>query len=121
VENLSTLANLVMDYGSTFVSADELTLSMAAVALMLVLLAARRMRRKRRSSKSFGAGHFPGDKRASGVFSKKQRNPLLKPCPNCGERLPLSAILCNSCDYNFLAERPGRGQNLLPPPQAVSH
>jgi hypothetical protein len=45
---------------------------------------------------------------------------MLKPCPNCAEELPLSAIICDACDYNFLAARPGRGQKLLPPSEAVT-
>jgi predicted amidophosphoribosyltransferase len=27
----------------------------------------------------------------------------LKKCPNCAEQLPLSALVCDECDYNFLS------------------
>jgi predicted nucleic acid binding AN1-type Zn finger protein len=42
----------------------------------------------------------------------------IKKCPNCTEQLPLSAVLCDGCDYNFLSEMVGHGQKLLPSPES---
>lgn len=118
VENLSYLANLVFTYGSTLVIAEGLDiLPITAVALILVLLAARIIKRKYGGfPKSFRARRTVINKRSSGRLFESQRGPALKACPNCAEQLPLSAIICRTCDYNFLAARPGRGQKLLPYP-----
>ena len=116
-ENLSYLTNLVLTYGNTRMIAAGLDIfSMAAVVLILVLLATMIVKRKRRFLKSVRTRGAVTGKRASGRLFERQRNPALKPCPNCAEQLPLSVIICGTCDYNFLAERPGRGQNLLPSP-----
>ena len=121
VENLSNLANLVLTYGSTLVIAEGLDiLPIVAVALILVLLTARIVKRKRSVLKSFRARGTVNNKRSSGRLLKSQRSPVMKPCPSCAEQLPLSAIICRMCGYNFLAERPGRGQTLLPSPQAMT-
>ena len=111
VENLSNLTIFVLTYGSTLMIAGGVNiLLLAAVGFILVLLAARIIKRKRRVLKAFGGRSTT----ASGRFFSNQRSPALKPCPNCGEQLPLSAIICGNCEYNFLAQRPGRGQKLLP-------
>jgi len=115
VENLSNLANLVWTYGSTLTIAEGLdAILITTVALILVLLAARIVKRKRGVQKSLRVRSTITGKRASGRLFERKGSPALKPCPNCAERLPLSTIICNMCGYNFLAERPGRGQKLLP-------
>jgi ribosomal protein L40E len=118
VENLSYLANLVLTYGSTLVIAEGSNiLPITAVALILAFLAVRMVKRKHRGfPKSFRARRTVVNKRSSRRLFESQRGPALKACPNCAEQLPLSAIICRTCDYNFLAARPGRGQNLLPSP-----
>jgi len=123
VENLSTLANLVLTYGSNVMTAEGLDiLPISAIALILVFLAARIVKRKHGGFlKSFRARGAFTNKRGSGRFFESQRSPAVKPCPSCTEQLPLSAIMCDTCDYNFLAERPGRGQALLQPPQPMTH
>src|SRR5262245_55547016 len=123
VENLSSLANLVSTYGSTLVITERLhILAIAAVALIIVLLAVGIVKRKRGVFlKSFRPRRTATNKRSYGRLSERHRRPALKPCPNCAEKLPLTAVICNICDYNFLAERPGRGQTLLPAPQPITH
>jgi hypothetical protein len=122
VENFSNLANRVLTHSSTLVIAEGLDiLAITALALILVLLAARMVKRKRGVVKSFRArGTTANNKRAAGRLFERQRSLALKPCPNCAEQLPLSAVICDTCEYNFLAERPGRGQTLLPSPQAMT-
>jgi hypothetical protein len=117
VENLSNLGNLLLTGGSTPMITGGLEIfPTTVVALILVLLVARLLKRK-----TFrGRGTF-ANRRDSGRFFERQRSPELKPCPSCNEELPLSAIICDICDYNFLAARPGRGQNMLPPPQPITH
>ncbi len=117
VENLSNLANLLLTDGSPLMIAGGLEiLPVTAVALIIILLVARIVKRK-----TFRARGTGTHKRASGRLFERQRSPELKPCPNCAEQVPLSALICNACDYNFLAARPGRGQNLLPPPQPMTY
>jgi len=122
IENLSNLANLVWTYGTRLLMAEGLdTFLIVALSLMLVLFTAKTVRRKLSVRKSFRVRRTATKKRASGRLSKRQRMAVLKPCPSCAEKLPISAIICDACGYNFLAERPGRGQALLPSPQHRSH
>jgi hypothetical protein len=117
VENLSNLANLILTFGNTLMIAEGWDIfPITAVVLILVILTARIIKRNRDALKAFRA-HGPfTNKRASGRLFGNPRSPALKPCPNCAEQLPPSAIICDICDYNFLAERPGRGQKLLTSP-----
>ena len=48
---------------------------------------------------------------------EKQHIPSLKKCPNCVEHLPLSALICEACDYNFLSGMVGYGNRLLAAPE----
>jgi len=116
VENLSNLANLLLTDGSPLMIAGGLEiLPITAIALIIVLLVTRIVKRKQFRARGTGT-----HKRASGRLFERPRSPELKPCPNCTEQLPLSALICDTCDYNFLAARPGRGQRLLPPPQPMT-
>ena len=117
MENFLTLAELaLMDIGSFMRAGAVNPLHISAIALMLVFLGLRMVKRKAASSSE----SFVAERTHSGRFFERQRIPTPKKCPNCAEQLPLLAIICEVCDYNFLAERPGRGQNLLPPPEEVS-
>jgi len=122
IENLSNLANLVWTYGSRLLIAEGTdTPLIVAVASILVLFTAMIVRRKRGVLKSFRARGRATKKGACGRFFKSQHRVVLKPCPSCVEKLALSAIICDACGYNFLAERPGRGQALLPSPQPMNY
>jgi hypothetical protein len=97
-------------------------LHFAAMALILVLLTARIVKRKRGGFfKSSRARRTSTNKSVADRFFENKRMPALKPCPNCAEQLPLSALVCDACDYNFLAARPERGQKLLLPPQPMTY
>jgi hypothetical protein len=112
-ENFSNLANIVSTYGSTLlVAAGQDPITITAVALIIVLLALRMVKRKR--------GVFRSSRPRGSDSNKRASSPTVKPCPSCAEQLPLTAIICGICDYNFLAERPGRGQKLLSSPQAMA-
>jgi hypothetical protein len=117
MEDFLTLAKLVLMDSSSAMTAESIDiLPIAAIALILVFFRLRIVNQNpARLAKSVRA-----ESTCSGRFLQRQRIPALKNCPNCAEELPLSAIICETCDYNFLAERPGRSQNLLPPPQEVA-
>lgn len=121
--DFSTIANLVLTDGRTLMIAGGLDiLDFSAIALILVFLTARIVKRKHGGSfESFQARSTSTNNCASDRFFERNRMPALKTCPNCAEQLPLSALVCDACDYNFLAARPGRGQKLLPPPQPMTH
>jgi hypothetical protein len=120
LENFSILANLILTHGSALLIVDGLDmLSLTALVLILVLLT-RIVKRKRGVRTSLGTGGAGTHKRASVRLFENRRSPVLKQCPNCAEQLSLSAIVCDKCDYNFLAERPGRGQRLLSAPQPMN-
>lgn len=123
IENFLTLANLVLTEGKTLMIAGGMDiLDFSAIALMLGFLTARIVKRKHgRSFEPFQAQLTSTNNCASDRFFARKRTPALKPCPNCDEQLPLSALVCDTCDYNFLAARPGRGQKLLPPPELMTH
>jgi hypothetical protein len=123
VEDLSTIANVVLTDGKTLMIAEGLDmLDFFAIALILVFLTTRIAKKKQGGSlKSRRAQSTPTSNRASDRFFERKRVPALKPCPSCAEQLPLSALICDACDYNFLAARPGRGQKLLPPPESMAH
>jgi hypothetical protein len=122
MENLSTLANLVLtDGGTLMIAGGSDILYFAAMALILVLLTARIVKRKRGGFfKSSRARSTSTNKCAADRFFENKRMPAVRPCPNCAEQLPLSALVCDACDYNFLAARPVRGQELLPPPNPMT-
>jgi len=89
----------------------------SAMALILVLLTARIVEGIKSSrAQQASRNNCTGDR-----FFKSKEIQALKPCPNCAQRLPISTLICYECDYNFLAERPGRNQRLLPPPYPVTH
>jgi hypothetical protein len=121
VENISTLVKRVLTDGSTLMIAGGMDLfPISALALIVVILAARIVMRKRCSmSQLFRARRTLINNRATGGFEAKH-SPELKPCPNCAEQVPLLALICDACDYNFLAARPGRGQKLLPTPEPMT-
>jgi hypothetical protein len=115
VDNLFALAKFASTEGSAFMIAGGLDiLPICAIATLLVLFEAKIAKCKNGGYfKSFRVRSAFGNSRAFDRFFER-RSPARKPCPNCGERVPLSTILCAECAHNFLADRPGRGQRLLP-------
>ena len=53
-----------------------------------------------------------------GTRAKRQQIVLsaLKTCPECAEQLPLSTLVCDTCNYNFLSGSVAHRHKLLPPP-----
>ncbi|MGH7887063.1 MAG: hypothetical protein ACREPG_04305 [Candidatus Binatia bacterium] len=119
MEYLASLATLVgMDGITAMIVEESNILHFAAIALMLVLLAARRAVS---FFKSLLAGRrFANDRNPDRIF-EQQRFSALKKCPGCSEELPLSALMCEACDYNFLSGMVGHGHKLLPSPEPRVH
>ena len=112
IGNLPSLANFVLTYADNVIAENLDVLSLSAVTLTLAFLAAKRLRRKRTVPRYFRAHESFTRKRVTGRLFESKRSPVLKRCPSCARQLPLSAIMCDTCDYNFLAERPSRRQAL---------
>lgn len=93
----------------------------SAIALIVVLVTARIVMRKYGSFfKSHPAvSSFKSSSAADRMFAKR-RIPTIKNCPNCAAQLPLSGLICDSCDYNFLAGSVCRGNKMLPAPEAYA-
>ncbi len=90
----------------------------AATALILIFLIARIGKRNHRGFfKSLVAGGvFSNDCAADRMF-EEHHIAALKTCPNCAEQLPVSGLVCDACDYNFLSGMVGSGKKLLASPQ----
>ena len=108
IKNLSMLAELVSMQGRTLMlDGGSDLLHYSAIALILILLRSRLLKKKRgRFSKPLPAANAPANNRGSDRFFERKRRATRKPCPNCAEQLPMSALICDACDYNFLAARP---------------
>jgi hypothetical protein len=118
--NFSTLAIFALADSKTFtLPAGIDMLDISAIALIFFFLIGRIAKRKQnRLCKS--ASKPSSSTRTPDHFFKNKHAAALKPCPNCAEQLMLSALVCDACDYNFLAARPAR-QKLLPPSSPTTH
>ena len=96
---------------------------LAAIALVVIFLAARMVRRKQsglfRSSKRADRA-FTLHRKSGGMFAK-QHTQALKKCPNCAKELSLSTLICEGCEYNFLAGTVGLRNRALPAPEPHTH
>jgi uncharacterized membrane protein YtjA (UPF0391 family) len=122
VTKFSTLALFLGTDGIATMIADASNiLYFTAIALIFVAFTARIVRGRYRSFfTSLARGRrFTNDRAYDRMFERRQIV-ALKKCPNCTEQLPLSAVLCDGCDYNFLSEMVGHGQKLLPSPEVLA-
>jgi len=86
--------------------------------LALVLILAAWMARKPVGAifKSYVAeSALPNNLLAERLFGAKPI-PTHKYCPNCAEPMPISVLICDACDYNFLSGRVGTKLKSLPAP-----
>lgn len=92
-----------------------------AFAVMLRLTAARTAR------KSIGAffksyatrSGFTNDLVGAHWFAAKPAILAQKNCPHCAEAMPISALFCDACDYNFLSGSLVTRQKSLPAPANI--
>jgi hypothetical protein len=69
--------------------------------------------------KSFTAADVLHINLAAAQFFPAKRIPAQKDCPHCAEPTPISALICDACDYNFLSGMVGTRQKALPSPGAA--
>jgi hypothetical protein len=49
------------------------------------------------------------------IFKRKKITyPGQKQCPNCAQKLPIQAVLCDACDFNFLSMAVGNRYKPIP-------
>jgi hypothetical protein len=90
----------------------------SAIALIVALLFARGVKNKYGGIKSFLTWTGLKKSYANDRMFENLRVPAFKKCPNCEKQLPLSALLCGVCDFNFLAGSLYRGNKMLPAPDS---
>ena len=95
---------------------------LSAIALVVALLFARGMKNSYGSFfKSFLKSTGLKKSYANDRMFENLRVPAFKKCPNCEKQLPLSALLCDACDFNFLAGSLYRGNKMLAAPDTLDH
>jgi len=111
-----------MDGSTAMIAEESNILHFAAMSLILVILTARITKRNYRSFFNlFLAGRsFTNDHATDRMFEMGHIQ-ALKKCPNCSEQQPLSALICQPCDYNFLSGMVGHGHKLLASPEPRVH
>ena len=89
----------------------------AAMALILALLAVRTARKE-------GANSFrrllPKALQKYRVNTDHLTVLAFKKCPQCDDQLPVSTLVCDACDYNFLASSILRHQLLPAPSESIA-
>ena len=114
-------ATLVGTDGSKTMSAENLDiLHFFAPAVILMLLISRIGNRRHGGFfKALVAGSLFSNDCAVDRMFEKHHIPASKKCPNCTEHLPISGLICEACDYNFLTGMVGYGNKLLPSPEPL--
>lgn len=97
-------------------------LHISAIAMIVAFLTAKRTKREEGGflKSLLPKIMFANDRDADRMF-ERQHIQALKKCPNCTEELPLSVLICEACDYNFLSGMVGLGHKLLPSPEPLVH
>jgi hypothetical protein len=116
ISQILSLVTLEVTNGRTLMmDGDSDMLHFLAIALILALLTARIASKKDGNFfKWFVAGALLGVIALPVAIFKRQHAVLsVKKCPKCAERLPLPALVCNACEYNFISRIVGHGQKLL--------
>jgi Uncharacterised protein family UPF0547 len=120
ISQILSLVALAVTNGSTLiVDGDADILHFFAIALLVAFLTARIASKKDGSFfKWFVAGAFLGIIALPVAIFKRQHvlSPLKK-CPKCAEQLPVSALVCDACEYNFISRIVGHGHKLLASPK----
>jgi hypothetical protein len=120
LNNLSSFANQLMTNGSMLMIADGSDiLPYGAIALMLGFLTARMGSRKGGNFfKWFVAGTLGGIIALPVAVFKKEpvALPAFKKCPKCTGQIPISALVCEECDYNFITGLVRNRLTMLPAP-----
>jgi hypothetical protein len=116
ISQILSLVTLAVTNGSTLMlDGDSDVLHFLAIALILAFLTARIASKKDGSFfKWFLAGALLGIIALPVAILKRHHAVLsVKKCPKCAEQLPLSALVCDTCEYNFISRIVGHGQKLL--------
>jgi len=102
-------------------TAEGLNMIYLGIALIAVAIVARRLKKLDIARRFHGLlpGALKKEPPADRMF-EKLRVPANKKCPSCAHELPLSALLCDGCDFNFLAGSVIRSARMLPAPEPMN-
>ena len=120
ISQILSLVTLTVTNGSTImIDGDSYILHFLAIALLVAFLTARIASKKDGSFfKWFVAGAFLGIiALPAAIFKRQHVLSALKKCPKCAEQLPVSALVCDACEYNFISRIVGHGHKLLASPK----
>ena len=116
--NLSSFSTHAMANGSMRMIGSDI-LYYCAIALILGFLTAKIGSKKGGTFfQWFVAGALVGVIALPVAILKKERVALLalKKCPKCAGQIPLSALVCDGCDFNFISGFAGHRHKMLPAP-----
>ena len=118
--NLSDLASVVgMDEMAAMIADNVSTIPFAAFAFFLIFLTAKSAKGNSGGFfKALFAGDWFKDEDAADRMFERRNISAMKTCPGCSERLPLSVLICQACDHNFLTGMVGHGHKMLPAPES---
>jgi hypothetical protein len=107
LNDFSSLVIVAVERGSMAMAIERTSIfHVLILALMLGLLTAAIANHKGGSPfKWFLAGAFLGILVLPIAVLKKKNvaRPARKQCPNCAGQIPIDALVCDACDYNFLS------------------
>jgi hypothetical protein len=110
-----------MTEGSIFMIAGGVGLYLLLALVLILILGAAWTRENPYGSffKSYAASVVLKTNLVAAQFFPAKRIPAQKDCPHCAEPTPISALICDACDYNFLSGMVGTRQKALPAPGAA--
>jgi hypothetical protein len=107
-----------MEWLAEMISDNIAFVPLAVFAIYLVCLTAKNAKGSGGFFRALFAGGWCNEDEAVDRMFEQRNLPALKSCPGCAEQLPLSTLICESCDYNFLTGMAGGAQRMLPAPEA---
>lgn len=116
VSSFTSFAHAAIN-GSAIMPAEGMgTVYYYGIASTVILILAIRIATKKNDGplRGFFARAFK-----SGDKGEYLAHSALKTCPKCALQLPLSTLVCDTCDFNFLSGCVGTRHKLLPAPDAA--
>ena len=118
-KSFSSSVVLMLEHETTGISVDGLSIfRLLTIALTLAFLTAGIAHNKGGSFlRWFLAGALVGIIALPIAIFKREKvvGPGQKQCPKCAGQLPMQAVVCDGCDYNFLSMRAGNRNKPMPP------
>lgn len=117
---LSELAEFLRVDGVVSLAADNIAILPFLAFVSFLVLRAAKSRRGNAGGivKAVLAGDWFADESNADRMFERCNITAMKTCPNCSGQVPMSTLMCDRCDHNFLTGMIGSGQRMLPSPEA---